>query len=108
MKEIILDVRTEREFCKGHVKGAILVETPLPPLSDDAIKTFKSQLKTTIKKECKKKCFIKVYCKKGIRARKAVNLLNEIGYKNVKSLGGVEVNPLLKKIKHGEYDMCYC
>ena len=111
VKDVILDIRTNEEFCSnsGHVCGAILVETPKPPLKKSDIDTLKKKLVVVLNKEnvCKF-CHIAVYCKKGIRAGKAVELLKIMGYKNVELLGGVEINPLKNYIKKGKYKMCKC
>lgn len=89
---LLLDIRTKEEYCKGHVQGAILVPTALPPLSDREIQTLKDQLWWATKQYATNKNVpIVLYCKKGKRAGVAKEMLNEMGFKNVLNWGGVEV-----------------
>ena len=73
---IILDVRTEEEFSKGHIDGAILI--PDYEITDKAeeILTDKDQL-------------ILVYCRSGRRSKLAANSLAIMGYTNIKEFGGI-------------------
>jgi len=41
---------------------------------------------------------IMVYCKKGVRAGLAKNILRMLGYRNVISLGGVDTEPLRSQL----------
>lgn len=107
MNPLVLDVRTKKEFCSGHLHGSVLVETPLPPLTPNVIKNFKIKLQNKLKYYPKNQK-IHVYCKKGIRAGEAAKILKAMGYKNVKVLGGVEANPLKNQISKGKYKMCVC
>lgn len=45
-KGILLDVRTRDEYLRGHIKGAILVPTPIPhpPLNKRDVDTLYDQL----------------------------------------------------------------
>ena len=73
---IILDVRTEEEFSKGHIDGAILI--PDYEITDKAeeILTDKDQL-------------ILVYCRSGRRSKLAADSLVTMGYTNIKEFGGI-------------------
>ena len=74
-KPFILDVRTKQEFCQGHLYSAINIETPVPPLSNKNITELTVRLK---KLGINKNSVIIVYCKLGIRANKAKNILKSI------------------------------
>lgn len=70
---ILLDVRSPQEFKEGHLNGAINV-----PLCEVKMKVPKI---VTDKNK-----YIIAYCTSGIRSKKAQNILNSIGYKNVYNL----------------------
>jgi len=107
MNFLLLDIRTYKEYCSGHLCGAILVETPLPPLSYAQKDELQSRLSYILSRNIPLSTLIHVYCKKGIRAEIAVKMLNRMGYNNVKSLGGVELSPLREIMKEG-IKVCYC
>jgi rhodanese-related sulfurtransferase len=91
---MILDIRTREEYCSGHICGAINIETPLPPFTKKMIEDLFQKLSAIKIKHNEE---IKVYCKKGIRSRKAEQILNYLGYKNVINLGALK-----------ETTLCYC
>lgn len=99
---MVLDIRTNVEFCSGHICGAVHVPTPLPPLSQHQLRTLHDELQEIVQQN-RTKTFV-VYCKKGIRAGYAVNLLKEIGVDAI-SLGGV-LNPKLRD--YLMENVCYC
>ncbi len=68
----LVDVREADEYAAGHVPGAVNV--PLSAI--DGI---------TLPKETP----LFVYCLRGSRAKKAVEQLVRMGYKNVQSIGGI-------------------
>ena len=72
---IVLDVRTQREYESGHLKGAILLDI------------YKSNFKDEINKLDKDKKYF-VYCKVGVRSSSAANYMIHIGFKNVCNLEG--------------------
>lgn len=73
---VIIDVRSKNEYNEGHINGAINI-----PLSK-----INSVIKIANKND-----IIIVYCKLGIRSKKAVDILNKMGYNNVFSLkNGIE------------------
>jgi len=105
---ILLDVRTFDEWCQGHLKGAYFIPTQLPPLTDRERQNLKEQMKYVLR-NVPKFVPIVVYCKKGVRAKIAKELLHELGRSAV-ALGGVE-EPPLKAIFEGYnpvWPICYC
>jgi rhodanese-related sulfurtransferase len=102
---VVLDVRTHQEFCTGHLCGAIHVPTPLPPLYSQQIERLREQLQGLVY-EYPGQTF-SVYCKKGIRARLAVDILKRMGV-NAFSLGGVQEPELKSYMKEYFNQVCYC
>jgi carboxyl-terminal processing protease len=98
---IILDIRTRKEFCSGHLCGAIHIETPLPIQGKLTYYQYDSLRDKLISENLPKNKTILVYCKKGIRSTISANILEELGY-NVINLGGIEILPLKNAPK------CYC
>lgn len=70
---LLIDVREQDEFAAGHIPGAINV--PLSVID-----------KITIPKE--KHLFL--YCLRGTRSRRAAGILKRMGYRNVRSIGGIK------------------
>ena len=72
---MLLDVRTPQEYREGHIPGSINV--PLQSLSTaDQIPAGKDTL-------------LFVYCYSGARSAQAVKALAQMGYINVKNIGGI-------------------
>lgn len=71
----LLDIRTSEEFRQGSLKGAINID-----LND---KSFVNKAETIDKDE-----HILVYCKSGVRSKKACSILKEHGFTNVYNLKG--------------------
>lgn len=71
----LLDVRTPQEYGQGHIPGS----KNLPLQTLDHIKTIVKEKSTPLF----------VYCYSGSRSRQAVSLLENMGYTNVKNLGGI-------------------
>ncbi len=94
---LLLDVRTRQEYAQGHVPGALLLETPLPPLTTAARHTLAQRLYVIVRGFPRAMCIL-LYCKKGKRAGLAQRMLFQWGYYNAHSLGGVETNPALAKV----------
>lgn len=98
---IILDIRSPKEFSKGHICGATNIPTPLPPLSSYQKHKLGEQLSTFLyRSRATKDTPIIVYCKKGIRAEMAKERLKKYGMSIVLNLGGVLEEPL-KSIMNG-------
>ena len=73
---IIIDARTTEEFDEGHIEGAILIpEYEIAERAEDELPR-KDQL-------------ILVYCRSGRRSKIAAEALVDLGYTNVKELGGI-------------------
>lgn len=73
---VIVDVRNQDEYDAGHITNARLV--PLPMLPDIAGEKLpdKNQL-------------LLVYCRSGVRSKKAASILVSLGYTNIKEFGGI-------------------
>ena len=72
----LIDVRTQKEYDKKHLDGAILIP-------HDIVKNHIAGFTAD------KDALIYVYCGSGRRAEKAVKDLNSIGYRNVINLCGI-------------------
>ena len=75
-KAVLVDVREPKECTKGHVEGAISL--PLSSLK-------KGGDITIIEKEVPKDKIVYTHCVMGVRALKAANILEKLGY-NVRPL----------------------
>ena len=73
---IILDVRTQEEYDKGHIPGAIVISHEEIAEKAEEVLTDKDQL-------------ILVYCRSGRRSKIAAEALVELGYTNIKEFGGI-------------------
>ena len=73
---IILDVRTQEEYDKGHIPGAIVISHEEIAEKAEDVLTDKDQL-------------ILVYCRSGRRSKIAAEALVELGYTNIKEFGGI-------------------
>jgi len=74
---LLLDVRTPQEFEQVHAYSAVLIP-------HDQIKSQQAKLPENKDQE------IKVYCRTGNRAGKAVQTLKALGYSNVENIGGLD------------------
>ena len=70
----LLDVRSEQEYYEGHIPGSVNV-----PLQ--AIDKVASLIEN-------KNAPLYVYCQSGIRSAQASDRLRQMGYSNVKNIGG--------------------
>ena len=73
---ILLDVRTEKEFAAGHIKGAILIPD------------YEIRLRAEEELPDKDKTIL-VYCRSGRRSKLAARNLAELGYTDVLEFGGI-------------------
>ena len=73
---IWLDVRSSSEYESGHIQGAI--HLPHTNVTEQASSLLPN-----------KNDEILVYCRSGGRAGKAEAMLKELGYSNVKNIGGL-------------------
>lgn len=74
---VLLDVRTQDEYDKGHIDGAVLLT--LDDINEDSVKDVVES----------KKSVIIVYCQSGNRSSQAVTKLNKLGYDAVYDLGSI-------------------
>jgi rhodanese-related sulfurtransferase len=84
---LLIDLRSEKSFNKGHLCEAINLPTPLPPLTVNEMLALNADLFWLVY-GLPYDHPIGVYCKKGIRASTAVGMLQHFGYTNVVNLGG--------------------
>jgi rhodanese-related sulfurtransferase len=80
---IYIDIRSKRDYIKGHIDGAINIE------SYDLLLNHKSYLK--------KNNVYYIYCNNGFKSKIMVNKLNTLGYNCVNVDGGY--NNYLLKVK---------
>ena len=73
---VIVDVRREDEYAKGHIPGAILIP-------NESIGTEQPSELPDLDQ------IILVYCRSGRRSKEASQKLADIGYKNVYEFGGI-------------------
>lgn len=105
---ILLDVRTPEEYERFHFDGAILVPTPNPPLTAVAIEHLRDRLLSVVcRLDVRNYRAIVTYCRKGIRAGIAAELLREAGFPYTLCAGGIEELPLRKLIECG-VELCPC
>jgi len=72
---VLLDVRNQNEFDRGHIDGAILIPV--------------DQLKSRLSELPDQNAVIIVYCRAGSRSATASAILAENGYTNVYDMGGI-------------------
>jgi len=71
-----LDVRTDAEYAEDHIAGS-------EHIPHDEITARVAELGLS------KDSDIRVYCRSGVRAGKALAALEELGYSNAKNVGGI-------------------
>lgn len=76
-RAILLDVRTQEEYCKKHITDAVLL-----PVED--------MRAGVLSKLADKDATIIVYCLIGKRSKEAASILTAHGYKNVFEMGAIE------------------
>ena len=72
---VLLDVRTNEEYKTGHISGSINIPVDDILEIEDKIPDHDTM--------------IFVYCHSGNRARRAVDKMKMLGYKNAKNIGGI-------------------
>ncbi|MBO5666660.1 MAG: rhodanese-like domain-containing protein [Firmicutes bacterium] len=72
---VLLDVRTREEYRQGRISGSKNI-----PLQE--ISSVEQELPD-------KEIPLFVHCQSGVRSGQAVSLLKQMGYKNVKNIGGL-------------------
>ena len=74
---VLLDVRSSQEYIEGHIRGSINI-----PVYD---------IEKQAKNKLNKKSIIIVYCSAGIRSKRAIQILEKLGYENLYNVeGGIE------------------
>lgn len=76
-KPLIIDVRTEAEWNKGHLEGAILI--PYTVIGEKIGSVAKDKSRP-----------VYVYCRTGRRSQIAKETLEKLGYRDVRNLGSLE------------------
>jgi rhodanese-related sulfurtransferase len=71
----ILDVRTSEEFREGHLKGADNIDFYLPDFRE------------CIEKKDRSSRYL-VYCRKGVRGHKTMELMRQCGFLDVTNISG--------------------
>lgn len=74
---LIIDVRTEAEWNLGYLENAIHI--PLDTIEKNITFTEPDKYKE-----------IYLYCRSGNRSGKATSILQNLGYKNVTNIGGIQ------------------
>ena len=75
---VLLDVRSEQEHEEYHLNGDMCI--PLYELQEKIEKIIEN-----------KQTIIIAYCRSGARSKRAINILEKLGYKNVYNIsGGIE------------------
>ena len=74
---LIIDVRTEAEWNSGYLENAIHI--PLDTIEKNITLTEPDKNKE-----------IYLYCRSGNRSGKATSILQNLGYKNVTNIGGIQ------------------
>ena len=73
----LLDVREEREYITGHVAGAQLL--PVDEITAETAAELIPSYDTPVL----------VYCRSGMRSARAAHLLEKLGYRDVRNMGGL-------------------
>lgn len=73
---LLIDVRTPQEYSRGHIEKS----------KNIPVENFEDGIK---KMNLKPDSPVVVYCQSGMRASKASNILNELGFKKIYNLGGI-------------------
>ena len=74
---LLLDVRTPEEYAQGHVPGS--VNAPLGTLEEDIWELVPEPATPLF-----------LYCQSGNRSIQAASVLQELGYANASSIGGID------------------
>lgn len=75
-KYVVVDVRTDKEYADGHIKGAINV---------DYYGDFEKIVEKTLKD--KNEPYI-LYCRSGVRSANSAKVLEKLGYKDISNMEG--------------------
>ena len=73
----LLDVRTEKEYAEGHLKGSVCIDVT------------QANFLAKAEKQLPKDKTIALYCRSGRRSREAALILAELGYTEVYDIGSL-------------------
>ncbi|WP_291515995.1 rhodanese-like domain-containing protein [Bdellovibrio sp. ArHS] len=76
-KDVVLDVRTPKEYSAGHIPNALNV--------DLLNANFREKVS-----ELSRQDSYKVYCRSGNRSGQAIAIMRELGFKDLTNLGSLE------------------
>jgi len=88
--EVIIDVRTSKEFQSGHLENSINIE-------------WQDILSISSNIEKSKKIYL--YCRSGNRSQKATEILSQAGFLNVENLGSITQASEKLKVKINKKDI---
>ncbi|MDZ4227577.1 MAG: rhodanese-like domain-containing protein [Patescibacteria group bacterium] len=80
---VLLDVRTPEEYAEMHLEDAVLL--PVQELSRQSLAAI------GLGEDTKNKEII-IYCRSGARSKTAYDIMNSLGYTNIKSIAGGIIN----------------
>lgn len=95
---LLIDVRTNQEYCQSHVCGAKHI--PLSGIENGSALAYLNQWP--------KDHPIDLYCRVGNRSTKAANILRQHGFRQVRSIGGMEDGLVSQLISTGKLRLCQC
>lgn len=78
---LLIDVREESEYNTGHAIGALLL--PMTELTTNEAADYASAQIPS------KETPVIVYCRSGVRSRKAARILDGLGYTEIYNVGGL-------------------
>lgn len=76
-KEVILDVRTPKEYNTEHIPQALNIDVLNPNFKTEVAKLNRDDS-------------YKVYCRSGKRSAQAISIMKDLGFKKTENLGGLE------------------
>ena len=82
---VLVDVREPDEFASGHIPGAVNL-----PLSGIQNMSASAGVQSVFEGSAVSKDTVMfIYCLRGSRSMRAAGILKKMGYRNVKSIGGI-------------------
>ena len=72
---VLLDVRTPNEYQEGHIPGSFNLPLQELDYAEDVLENKQTPLY--------------IYCRSGSRSRQAAYQLQDMGFENVKNIGGI-------------------
>ena len=83
---VLVDVREPDEFASGHIPGAVNL-----PLSGIQNISASAGVQSVFEGSAVSKDTVMfIYCLRGSRSMRAAGILKKMGYRNVKSIGGIK------------------